>query len=147
MRVLILYETRRGFTLTVARAIRDELAARGVAASTAPIRTVDVGSVVAADALIVGTWVKGKIVMGVGPAEGVREAIVALPPLEGRPAAVFCTCDVAPRGTIQTVADWLEQQGARALVGRSFRRKKSLRDVPVFVERALEAFDASPAEV
>jgi hypothetical protein len=106
-----------------------------------------VGSVVAADALIVGTWVKGKIVIGVGPAVGVREAVAALPPLEGRPAAVFCTCDVAPRGTIQTVADWLEEQGARALVGRSFRRKKSLRDVPVFVERALEAFTASLAEV
>jgi flavodoxin len=140
MRVLVLYESHRGFTLTVARAIRDELEARGVSASTAPLRTVDVGTLTASDALIVGTWVKGAIVVGVGPAVGVREAVAALPPLEGRPAAVFCTCDVAPRGTLRTLAAWLERQGAAPLVGRSFRRKKSLRDVPAFAERALEAF-------
>ncbi|HTG47194.1 MAG TPA: hypothetical protein VK646_06035 [Actinomycetota bacterium] len=147
MRVLILYETHRGFTLTVARAIRDELAGRGVAATAAPLRTVDVGTVAAADAVIVGTWVKGMIVMGVGPAHGVREAVAALPSLEDRPVAVFCTCDVAPRGTLRTLAGWLDDQGGRALVGRSFRRRKSLRHVPDFVDRTLEAFAASPAEV
>ena len=150
MRVLILYESHRGFTLTVARAIRDELTSRGVAASTAPLRSVDVGTVAAAEALIVGTWVKGAIVFGVGPAAGVQEAVAALPPLEGRPTAVFCTCDVAPRGTLRTLATWLDRQGATILVGQAFRRKKSLRAVPAFVERtidAFEAFDASPAEV
>jgi menaquinone-dependent protoporphyrinogen IX oxidase len=36
MRVLILYESRRGFTLTVARAIRDEVQLRGLLAETPP---------------------------------------------------------------------------------------------------------------
>src|SRR2546426_12397165 len=96
MRVLILYETRRGFTLTVARAIRDELQRRGVLATTAPLRSVDHGTVAAADALIVGTWVKGAIVAGGGPALGGEEGIARLPSLGGRTAAVVFTRDVAP---------------------------------------------------
>ena len=97
MRVLILYETRRGFPLTVARAIRDELRRREIEASAAPIRVVDPGTVNAASALIVGAWTQGMILFKVGPATAALRGIESLPALEGRPAAVFCTCDVAPR--------------------------------------------------
>src|SRR3982751_5809709 len=99
MRILVLYETRRGFTLTVARAIRDELRRRGVEAVAAPVQTVDTGTVNAAAALIVGAWTQGLIVFRVGPADGAVHGIRSLPDLDGRPAAVFCTCDVAPRRT------------------------------------------------
>src|SRR2546426_6550412 len=99
MRVLILYETRRGFTLTVARAIRDELQRRGILATTAPLRSVDEGTVVAADALIVGTWVKGAIVAGGGPAVGGPEGIARLPSLEGGAAGGFFARGAAPRDT------------------------------------------------
>jgi flavodoxin len=146
MHVLILYETRRGFTLTVAHAIRDELRTRGVSAETAPVRSVDRGTVAAADALIVGSWTKGAILFGVGPAVGVRQAIEALPDLHGTVAAVFCTCDVAPRGTLETLAGWLRHRGARLLIGQTFKRKKSLRTVPAFVDAVLEAFARAPAE-
>jgi flavodoxin len=146
MRVLILYETRRGFTLTVAQEIRDELRTRGVAAETAPVRSVDRGTVAAADALIVGSWVKGAILFGVGPAEGVREAIEALPDLDGTVAAVFCTCDVAPRSTLQTLAGWLGHRGARVLIGQTFKRKKSLRTVPAFMDAVLASFARTPAD-
>src|SRR5262249_27103014 len=44
VRVLILYESRRGFTLTVARALRDELRKLGTEATTAPLRGVDAGT-------------------------------------------------------------------------------------------------------
>jgi len=144
MRVLILYETRRGFTLTVARAIRDAFLSRGVAASTAPLRDVDAGTIAAADALIVGTWVKGAIVAGVGPAAGVEDAVAGLPLLEGRPTGVFCTCDVAPRRTLRTLASWLSLREANVLVGQVFRRKKSLRRVPAFVDEAMAAFARTP---
>jgi flavodoxin len=140
MRVLILYETRRGFTLTVARAIRDELQGRGVLAATAPLRAVDRGTIAAADAVIVGSWVKGAIVFGVGPAEGVEAAIDALPSLAGKRAAVFCTCDVAPRGTLDALAGWLRRRGAEVLIGQTFKRRKSLRTVSAFADAVLEAF-------
>jgi hypothetical protein len=142
MRVLILYETRRGFTLTVARAVRDELRALGLEATTAPVRSVDAGTLAAADALVVGTWVKGMIVAGVGPAHGTLEAIRALPELEGRPAIVYCTCDVSPRGTLDTLSEWLEAQGAEVRGQIVFRRKKSLAKAPEAAAAIAEAFAA-----
>ena len=154
MRVVILYESRRGFTLSVARAIRDDLRTRGIPATAAAISTVDEGTLAAADAFIIGSWTAGKIVVGVGPAEGALRAIEALPGLDRRPAAVFCTYDFAPRRTLSTLASRLIGRDAVVEVGGAFRngplariRAKSLRKVPAFVDEALSAFvrAATPA--
>src|SRR4051794_41916941 len=99
MRVLILYESRRGFTLTVARALRDELRTLGTEATTAPLGTVDPGTIAASDALVVGTWVKGLLIVGVGPAGGTREAIGAPPGLPGPPTGRYFTCERPPVST------------------------------------------------
>jgi hypothetical protein len=144
--VLVLYESRRGYTLTVARAIRDEVRLRGHASSAASLGAVDAGTVAAADALVVGSWVAGKIVAGVGPPRDALEAIGALGPLDGMPAAVFCTYDVAPRGTLDVLAQALEAIGARVRVGERFRggpgrtRRASLAKVPGLVDAALASF-------
>jgi hypothetical protein len=145
MHVLVLYETRRGFTLTVARRIRDEIRARGHLATASPIRGVDAGTVAAADALIVGSWTRGYILVRVGPAAGAIEGIEALPPLEGRPSAVFCTCDVAPLGTLDELARRLERAGARVLVAHAFRRRRSLAQVPAYVDLCLAEFERALA--
>lgn len=139
MRILVLYESRRGFTLTVARAVRDELRARGFTATTASLRTVDGGTLAAADALVVGTWVAGKIVAGVGPAKEAVAGILALPELEGRSVATFCTCDVAPRGTLDELADHLSERGGEVVGGFAFRRRRSLRHVPAYVDAIVPA--------
>lgn len=149
MRVLILYESRRGFTLSVARSIRDVFRERGHSAGTAALATVDPGTLAAADAIVVGTWVTGKIVIGVGPAKEAVAAIRDLPALEGRPVATFCTCDVSPRGTLSALEDLLRARGATVVGGFTFRRRRSLRHVPAYVE-AIEtsfasALDATPA--
>ena len=130
MRVLVLYESRRGFTLTVARAVRDAMRERGVEATAAPLRGVDAGTLAAADALVVGTWVSGLIVVGVGPAPGTREGVDALPDLDGMPTVVFCTCEVSPRGSLSTLTDWLEARGADVRGRAVFKRKKSLGTAP-----------------
>jgi hypothetical protein len=145
VRVLVLYESRRGFTMTVARAIRDELRSRDVLATTAPLRTVDAGTLAAADALMVGTWVKGFVIAGVGPADGVLEGIARLPQLGGRPTAAFCTCDVAPRGTLHEMSSRLSGKGANVVATATFRRKKSLGRVPAFVDAVLPALEAAAA--
>jgi hypothetical protein len=137
VRVLILYESRRGFTLTVARAMRDTLRERGVDATTAPLRTVDAGTLAAADALVVGTWVSGLILFGVGPAPGTWEGVDALPDLHGRPTIVYCTCEVSPRRTLDTLSGWLERRGAHVIGRAVFRRKKSLRTVATAVDGIL----------
>jgi len=134
VRVLVLYESRRGFTLTVARAIRDEIRARGHRATAAPVRGIDAGTVASADAFVVGSWTQGLLLFKVGPASGALEGIDALPALDDRPAAVFCTCDIAPRGTLDVLASRLTRRRARVLVAHAFRRKKSLKQVPAFVD-------------
>jgi len=148
MRILILYETRRGFTMTVARAIRDELRSRSVDASAAPIRLVDRGTVNASSALIVGAWTQGMILFGVGPADGALDGIEALPGLDGRPTAVFCTCDVAPRRPLDVLSQHLTRRGAAVVGGFAFKRKKSLRHVPGYVDAVLPLLErsAAPAE-
>jgi len=142
MRVLILYESRRGFTLTVARAVRDELRTLGLEATASPLRGTDPGTLAAADALVVGTWVKGLIVAGVGPADGTQEGVRALPPLAGKPAIVFCTCGVSPRGTLDTLSAWLEARGADVRGRIVFRRKKSLAKAPAAAAAIADAFGA-----
>jgi flavodoxin len=139
MRVLVLYESRRGFSLTVARAIRDELRTRGISAGTASLPTVDAGTLAAADALVVGTWVAGKILIGVGPAKEAVAAIRALPDLEGRPVATFCTCDVAPRGTLAVLEELLGERGATVVGGFTFKRRSSLRHAGAYVDAILPA--------
>jgi hypothetical protein len=137
VRVLVLYESRRGFTLRVARAIRDAICEREHAASTAPLRGVDKGTIAAADAFVVGTWVKGLILVGVGPATGAVEGIRQLPDLSGRPVALYCTCDVSPRRTIPTMAELIAERHARVTVGAVFKRRK-IRELDAFVDRLLD---------
>jgi hypothetical protein len=144
VRVLLLYESRRGFTMTVARAIRDELRARGVLATTAPLRAVDTGTLAAADALMVGTWVQGLVIARVGPSDGALEGIARLPQLEGRPTVVFCTCEIAPRGTLHQMSARLSAKGANVVATATFRRKKSLGRVADFVDAVLPALEAAP---
>jgi hypothetical protein len=137
VRVLVLYESRRGFTLSVARAVRDAICERDHPASTAPLRGVDRGTIAAADAFVVGTWVKGLILIGVGPATGAVEGIRRLPDLDGRPVALYCTCDVSPRRTIPTMAELVAERNGRVTVGAVFKRKK-IRELDAFVDRLLE---------
>jgi flavodoxin len=134
MRILILYESRRGFTLTVARAMRDALRTRGYEAFTAPIRAVDLGSIAAADALVVGTWVEGMIVLKVGPARPALEGIGSLPDLDGRPVGLFCTCFASPRRTMEILAARVRAKGGVVTVGAVFKRRK-IRGLDEFVDR------------
>jgi hypothetical protein len=147
MRVLVLYESRRGFTMTVARAIRDDLRSRGVPATTAPLRNVDAGTLAAANALMVGTWVRGFVIAGVGPAAGALEGIARLPHLGGRPTVVFCTCEVAPRATLHVLSSRLAAKGANVVATATFRRKKSLGRVAAFDDAVLPELEAASARV
>jgi hypothetical protein len=143
MRVLILYESRRGFTLTVARAMRDHLRDLGLDATASPLRGTDPGTFAAADAFVIGTWVKGLIIVRVGPADGTREGVNSLPRFDGRPAIVFCTCEVSSRGTLDTLADWVEARGADVRGRIVFRRKKSLAKAPEAAAAIADAFATS----
>src|SRR5687767_15377723 len=78
----------------------------------------------------------------VGPAAGALEGIADLPSLDGRPAAVFCTCDVAPHGTLDVLTSQLQRKGAHVVVAYAFKRRKSLAKVPAYVDLVVEEFEA-----
>jgi len=150
MRVLILYESRRGFTMQIAHAIRDEIRRRGELATCAAFGTVDTGTFAAADALVVGTWIQGLVLFRVGPAEGALRGVHALPDLGGRPAAVFCTFDVNPFDSLERLAGRLAGRGARVVASWRFKRfhrheERRLAGVPAFVDLALAAFAEVPS--
>lgn len=151
MRVLVLYESRRGFTMRVAEAIRDEIRGRGVQATCAAFDSADVGTIAAADALVFGTWIQGMIVARVRPADDALRAVHRLPDLEDRPVALFCTFDVAPRGAMERFAERVAARGGRVVTSWAFKRyhrrkARRLAAVPAFVDDALAAFDAAPVE-
>ena len=53
---------------------------------------------------------------------------------------VFCTCDLAPRRTLDRMADWLEERGADVRGRIVFRRSKSLAHAPEAAAAIAEAF-------
>lgn len=149
MRVLVLYESRRGFTMRVAEAIRDEIRRRGHQATCTAFGRADVGTVSAADALVFGTWIEGMIVVKVRPADDAVRAIHRLPDLGGRPVALFCTFDVSPLGAMDRFANRVAARGGRVVTSWAFKRfhrrkERRLAAVPAFVDDALAAFATAP---
>jgi flavodoxin len=151
MRVLVLYQSRRGFTMRVAHAIRDEVRRRGHLATCTPFDGADAGTLAAADALIVGTWIEGTIVFRVRPADDAVRAVHRLPDLGRRPVAVFCTFDVSPFDAMDRFAGRLAARGGRVVAAGHFKRyhrrkERRLASVPAFVEHVLATFATAPAE-
>ena len=120
-RVLVAYDSRGGKTAKVAALIASELTARGSAAQTLPLDRVGVGELSSADCLVIGTWVEGAVVAGVGPARTSKSWLRQLPSLGGLPVAVFCTYGVAPRGTLSKMGAELQRCGARVVAQEAFR--------------------------
>ena len=134
--------------MKVAQAIRDEIRAAGRQATCAAFGTVDTGTFAASEALIVGAWIEGMFLIKVRPADAAMDGIAALPDLERRPAAVFCTFAISPSDALDRMANALQRRGARPVPARGeFRRRRKLEAVPAFVERVLAAFDDERAKV
>lgn len=151
MRVLVLYESRRGFTMRVAEAIRDEVRRRGQAATCAAFDRADAGTIAAADALVLGTWIEGMILFRVRPADDAMRAVHRLPDLGGRPVAVFCTFDVSPLGAMDRFVRRIGARGGRVVASWAFKRyhrkrERRLAAVPAFVDHVLIAIAAAPVE-
>ena len=135
----------RGFTLTVARALRDELRARG-RATAAPLAGRRRGHARR------GRRARGRDLGHRAdrgrrrPGARARTGVAALPALEGRPAAVFCTCDVAPARDARRSPTWLDRPRRRG-VGRracSSGRRASRRSARRRGRASLAAFVDAP---
>jgi hypothetical protein len=141
VKVLVAYQSRGGTTRRTALAIAAALKAAGHDATALPMAEAGPAEVAGAEALVVGSWVEGFIVVGVRPARPARRWVEALPPLRGIPAAVFCTYAMHPRGTLRELARALEQRGARVVAERAFHRRRPEAGAGQFVAAALGAIE------
>ncbi|MFI5035638.1 MAG: FAD-dependent oxidoreductase, partial [Acidimicrobiales bacterium] len=123
-RVLVCYESVGGTTANAARQIADGYAQHGLMARVLPISKVGAAELAGADAVVIGSWVEGFVVAGVGPAKAMRTWLAELPRIGGKPVSIFCTFAVAPKGTLGAMRRVLEEKGAVVVAQAAFGPKE-----------------------
>ena len=118
--VLIAFESHDGHTSAVARELSDYLSDAGVTVLTARMNDIGLNQVVAADLVILGTWVEGFGVMRLGPARATTRAIKALPALGATKFATFCTYRSAARDTLVKLQSLLEERDGHVVASCAF---------------------------
>jgi hypothetical protein len=139
MKVLVTYESKGGRTLTAAEAIAEAVRAAGHTVTVRPLAEVGGDDLLDQDLLFAGSWVEGFVLFGVGPARAALQRLKALPPLGGKPTAVFCTYAFNPRGTLGVLRTLLEANGARVVGQKAFNRRQPGQGTDVFVRDVLAA--------
>ena len=135
MEVLVAYESRSGRTRRAAEAVASAVRERGSNATLKALAETTAQDIENHDALAIGTWVEGFIVVKVGPAKAALEAVGRLPAMGGKPAAVFCTYGVNPRGTLATLRRSLEAKGATVVAENASPRSHPERGATELAER------------
>ena len=105
MRVAIVYDSKTGKTKAAAEQMGEAARAVGHECSVESIHD--------ADAVCVGSWTKGLFVILQSPTAATMSFIERLGPLDGKPAAVFATYDLAMGKTLKKMATALEARGAK----------------------------------
>ncbi len=135
-RVLVCYESVGGKTARAAEAIADGYSAQGVVARVLPIARVGAAELAATDMVVVGSWVEGFVVAGVGPAKGMRAWLADLPRLGGKPVGIFCTYGVSPKDTLGEMRRSFQERGAVVVAQAAFGPKELDAKAGVFGPRA-----------
>ena len=91
-----------------------------------------------ADMLFIGTWVQGFILFGVKPADA-DLWVPALPSLQNKSVAIFCTYAFNPRGSLEKLKYMLEDKGANIISQRAFQRDQFKVNAQSFALQSVEA--------
>ena len=142
MNVLVLYQSRSGNTRATAEFITSAVRAQGHDVTIKSVIEVRQADAEGADLLFIGTWIQGFILFGVKPA-GADLWVRALPPLDGKPVAIFCTYAFSPRSSLDKLAGMLSARGAHAIAQQAFHRRRLTEGVDAFVLKVLQAVDQS----
>lgn len=113
VKVAIVYDSSTGKTKAAAEQMGETARAAGHDCTVESIQTADPAQVTAADAVCVGSWTKGLFVILQGPTKATMSFMGRLGSLDGKPAAVFATYDLAVGKTLKKMAAPLESRGAR----------------------------------
>lgn len=93
----------------------DAIGKQGSEAKVKSLKNTAAKDVERSDAIAIGSWVEGFVLFRVGPAKGVLDEVGWLPPLAGKPTAVFCTYGFNPRSTLKPLRHSLEAKGAKVV--------------------------------
>lgn len=113
MRVAIVFDSATGTTKAAAEAMGAAVRGAGHECNVESIHDADPAAISAADALCVGSWTEGLFVILQHATKASMAFIDRLGPLEGKPAAVFCTYRLATGKMLPAMAARLEARGAR----------------------------------
>jgi flavodoxin len=113
MQVAIVYDSSTGKTKAAAEQMGEMTRAAGHECTVASIHDADPAAVSRADVVCVGSWTKGLFIILQGPTPATLEFIDKLGPLDGKPAAVFVTYDLATGKTLPKMAARLAARGAK----------------------------------
>jgi len=123
MRIVVLYESRTGNTQRAAERLGAAADAAGHTAAVYPVRDFDYKELARADAVLVGTWCDGLVVVGHRPGSA-RRLDRHLPVLTGKQVGVFLTYAINPGKALRKLAGLLETKGATVVAGRTYRRDR-----------------------
>jgi len=135
-RVLVCYASVGGKTARAARDIADGFAQRGLVATVLPIAKVGARELASADLVVIGTWVDGFVIAGVGPAKSMSTWLARLPRLGAKPVALFCTYAVAPKDTLRSMRTAVEAVGAIVVAKAAFGPKELASSGGVFTPQS-----------
>jgi flavodoxin len=144
MNILVLYNSRNGHTRDTAEEVAQVARRLNHNVSIKSVIEIRKSDVEHADMLFIGTWVHGLVLFGVRPA-GAELWVPVLPPLDGKPVAVFCTYAFNPRGSLQALGKMLTARGASVVGQHAFHRSRPTDGVDAFVDSALQAMERVPA--
>lgn len=133
--VLLGVESRGGTTRRVAEQLARGFDEAGLTVRLLPLRQIDQAALAWADLLVLGTWVEGALVAGVGPARATRQWLHTLPTLAGLPVAIFCTYAVAPRSTLEKLRRAMQDRGAHVVAAQAFRRAGQPEQIAAFARQ------------
>jgi len=105
------------------------------------VRQPDYESIHEADFVIAGTWVHGAFFFGQAP--WAVNSIANLPAMRGKRAAAFCTFALDPGSSLDKLTSALGDTGAYVLGGLAMHRRHLDQHSEEFVNRLLDAVDAS----
>ncbi len=112
MKVAIVFDSSTGRTRGAAEEMARVARSAGHDCTVRSVQDADPAEVSAAEALCVGSWCQGLLVVSQHATKATMDFIDSLGELGGKPAAVFCTYKTAAGGMLPKMAARLESRGA-----------------------------------
>lgn len=143
--ILVAFESRSGHTEALAHELAGGFTQSGARVSTRRLSDIGLAEIAAADLVVLGTWVEGFVVAGVGPARAARAAIDRFPQLGATKLATFCSYGVAPGATLAKLRRMLEAKGGHVAAEHAFGpRERSGPSSANFASEVLAALAPEP---